>query len=221
MAIIIVDSILTLLLVILILRSIFLIVKNFKTLDFERFLLVIPVLGFIQLFHTQILCFLMPDQFNPATNYIIVAYMIMEYFILQSYLLWTLGLSKKRSFAISLILPLILIIGYSLNKNHIKDQGFHYILTETGLLIISALLIISKSILDDNKKNLFKDSDFLVSSGILITFIYLMPFYAIRNFLLVDIALYIKVQTLNIVLGYCIFYSLLIYSIKWKIKIRN
>jgi hypothetical protein len=31
----------------------------------------------------------------------------------------------------------------------------------------------------------------------------------------------VKIQTLNIVLGYCIFYSSIIYSIKWKIKQMN
>lgn len=221
MTIKIIDFVLTLLLVILILRSIFLILNNFTRLNAERFVIAIPILGFIQLLHTQILCFIMPKFCNPATNYIVVAYMIVEYIVLQFYLLYTLRIPPKRSLTFSIILPTILIIGQLFNGNHIKEWDFLYILIETGLLILSALLIVSRSILDDEKKELIKDPEFLLSSGILITFIYFMPFYAIRKFLLVDLNLYIKVQTLNIVLGYCIFYSLLTYSIKWKIKTQN
>jgi len=216
-----IDTVLTLILVILVIKSILLIIKNFRKLYFERYLVAIPIVGFTQLLHTQILCFVMPEYCNPATNYIVVFYMIVEYVFIQAYLLHTLHLNKIKSFGYAIILPSLLLIGEHFNQDHISNWYFIYILCETALIIISSLLVISQSILDDNKKNLLKDSEFIFSSGILITFIYLMPFYAIRNFLLINIDLYVKIQTLNIVLGYCIFYSSIIYSIKWKIKQLN
>jgi hypothetical protein len=49
-------------------------------------------------------------------------------------------------------------------------------------------------------------------------FTYFLPFYAIRSHLLDKIDVYIKIQTLVIVFGYSIFYSIIIYAIKWKTK---
>jgi hypothetical protein len=214
----IIDTILTFYIVVMMISMIIIMIKNKDTLRPIFYLIWIPFIGFIQLLHTQLIVYFIPDKHNFITDIIVVSYMTTEYLCLLYYLLSNLDIPKINSILFSLIIPLIFIIGTISNRDFIEKNSFTYVLAETISLIICSLFLLSKITLDDNIKIIQKNPEFLVCTSIFFMFTYFLPFYAIRNTLLQDIELYIKVQTLVIVFGYGIFYTLIIYALKWKIN---
>jgi hypothetical protein len=144
--------------------------------------------------------------------------MTTEYVCLQYFVLTNLSLSKPKSLSLSLVIPLALLFAQINEPLFIENESFIIVMTETAALIISSLFLMTKIILNDEVKRLIDHPEFLIASAIFLMFTYFMPFYAIRNFLLDKIDMYIKIQTLVIVFGYSIFYSIIIYAIKWKTK---
>lgn len=192
--------------------------KNRKLLDSIFYLILIPIAGFIQLLHTQIIVYIFPEKGNVLTDLIVVIYMITEYMCLVYFLLSKLNISGNKSLLISIFIPATIVIGYAVDGKFIDNWSFTYIMLETITLIIGSLFLMSKLTLDDSINDMMRNSDFLIGSAIFFTFSYFAPFYAIRKILLENIDVYVRIQTLVIVFGYSIFYTLLTLAIIWKTK---
>jgi len=192
--------------------------KNRKILDPIFYLIFIPIVGFIQLLHTQLIVYIFPEKGNAITDIIVVIYMITEYLCLAYFLLTKLNNSHIKSLLLALVIPATIFIGTTLDRKFIEKWSFTYVMIETSILIVGSLFLISKLTLDDSIRNLKKNTDFLISASIFFTFSYFAPFYAVRNILLQNIDIYISIQTLVIVFGYSIFYTFLNQAITWKIR---
>lgn len=213
----IIDSVLTLYIVIMMIIMMTRMIKNKKSIKSIMYLFLVPLAGFIQLLYTQILIYVFP-QFNPLlTNLLVIIYMMTEFVCILYYLTSYLNINKIYNNIFSSCMLLSIILGCLIDMHYLEKWYFVYIIIETTLFIILSLLIISKITLNDEITELKYNPDFLISSAIFFTFSYLAPFYAIRRFLLNDIEIYIKIQTLVIVFGYSIFYTLITYAIRWKI----
>jgi len=213
----IIDSVLTLYIVIMMIVMMTLMIKHRNKIKSLKYLFLIPLTGFMQLLYTQIIIFIFPKTWNSLSDSLVVIYMITEFICLLYYLTSNLNYNRTYVNVLAACIPTTFIVGYIIDKNFIEKWYFAYILIETIIFIILSLFLLSKLTLNDDIKNLKQNPDFLISSAILFTFSYLAPFYAIRNFLLNNIETYIKIQTLVIVFGYSIFYSLITCAIKWKI----
>jgi hypothetical protein len=195
--------------------------RNRKILESEMYLILIPIAGFIQLLHTQLIVYIFPEAYYVVTNFIVAVYMIAEYVCLLFFILMKMNIPFKKSLLSAISLPLTIGFGSIVDINYLERWSFTYVMIETIILIIGSLFLVSKLTLDDTVKKLNRNSDFLIVSAILFTFSYFAPFYAIRNILLKNIDIYIQIQTLVIILGYCIFYTLLTQAIIWKIKLSK
>lgn len=213
----IIDSVLTLYIVIMMVVMMTLMIKNKKHIKSIKYLFLVPLTGFIQLLYTQILVYLFPENKNLLTDSIVVVYMMTEFFCFLYYLTSYLNINKIYNNILASSMLLTIIGGCLIDVHFLEKWYFVYILIESVLFIILSLIIISKITLNDEITELKINPDFLISSAIFFTFSYFAPFYAIRRFLLNDIEIYIKIQTLVIVFGYSIFYTLLTYAIRWKI----
>jgi hypothetical protein len=213
-----IDSVLTLYTVVMMVILIKIMIHNKVILKHLFYLILFPIIGFIQLLDTQIFAYIMPKHSSYLSNYLVGAYMTTEYVCLQYFVLTNLSLSKPKSLSLSLVIPLALLFAQINEPLFIENESFIIVMTETAALIISSLFLMTKIILNDEVKRLIDHPEFLIASAIFLMFTYFMPFYAIRNFLLDKIDMYIKIQTLVIVFGYSIFYSIIIYAIKWKTK---
>ena len=83
--------------------------RNRKILESEMYLILIPIAGFIQLLHTQLIVYIFPEAYYVVTNFIVAVYMIAEYVCLLFFILMKMNIPFKKSLLSAISLPLLIV----------------------------------------------------------------------------------------------------------------
>ena len=124
----IIDSVLTLYIVIMMIVMMTRMMQNKKRIKSIMYLFLVPLAGFIQLLYTQILIYVFP-QFNPLlTNLLVIIYMMTEFVCILYYLTSYLNVNKIYNNIFSSCMLLSIILGCLIDIHYLEKWYFVYIL---------------------------------------------------------------------------------------------
>ena len=196
--------------------------KYFKTLKELNHFFLVPLMGIIQYIYTSIAKFYLNEKtFIEVLQIIISIYVVVEFIVFIYFFQ-----SHTRNHSIKNILTLISIIFltyFILNEiiepNYISKLYYLFCAIESFIIISFALNLFVQLIFDDEIKDFKTSPVFLINTSLFFFFTYTFPFYFFDLFLKNEPSeFFILNKTIN-GLAYFIFYLMLIKSLRCKIKL--